>query len=164
MVKNRYLYRIFPNFYKWDYLGPATIYADALSIWTRSKYHSSRNQFQCCWSTYAYCIQSIFSLVSWRPTASLWPPTQAFLGELVFPTMKNDRLASLMLEGSSWKMELQWAILPTFWQFVYSTSVDTFVKIEIGLVENWEVSNFEFHAWYRGDPWLVQKCTNKLNF
>ena len=30
-----------------------------------------------------------------------------------------------------------------FWQFVYSTSMDTFAKIEIGHVENWEVSNFE---------------------
>ena len=43
-------------------------------------------------------------------------------GELVFLTMKNElplkrlcgRLASLTLEGSSWKMKLQWAILPTF--------------------------------------------------
>ena len=41
-------YRISPNLFKWDYLGAAIIYVGDLSIWARSKYHRSRNQFQCC--------------------------------------------------------------------------------------------------------------------
>ena len=74
------------------------------------------------------------------------------------------RLASLMLEGSSWKMELQWAILPTFWQFVYSTSMDTFVKIEIGRVENWEVSNFELKGPLTSSKMYKQTAKSVLNF